>query len=99
MRDPNIYPPSRPEHLLVEGLNDLISGNRIDPDKLREWMLKRWDRISTLAHAIHDAKPKEKTTREKVEDWRTVDQLRAALAAVHDKVEKLERRMYGGGFY
>lgn len=59
--------PLSPEFLLAAELLEIIApGGFVDPRRLRELILKRWDRISTLAHAIHDAKPKEKTTREKL---------------------------------
>lgn len=69
----------------------------MDPVALRELILKRWDRISTLAHAIHDAKPKEKTTREKLGSGGSVYDMREGFAEVLDRLEALERANLPGG--
>ncbi len=42
----------------AERLSDLIekeTGNRIDSKLLRLFIKAKWDRITPLAHAIHDA--------------------------------------------
>lgn len=97
MRQEGFAPPA-PERLLCDILNEAgIYG--VNPETLRLVLRDKWQRISILAHAIHDAKPKEKTTREKLTPGNaaTFDEFRAGLGELLDKVEVLERRMSFNG--
>jgi hypothetical protein len=48
----------RPPRSPAERLSDLIekeTGARIEPKLLRLFLKAKWDRVTPLAHAIHDA--------------------------------------------
>lgn len=47
------YRDSTPERTLADLLNE--EGVKVTPEKLKDVLVKRWAKIQTLSHMIHDA--------------------------------------------